>query len=77
MAKVTVNYSTEHYVKTHGKQPRGTGQWQFELEFWGAPNWAYRTHGTYAEARKDATRYARQECKEQGCKRVDLYLEAE
>ena len=47
--------STSNYEFTHGKKPRGYGQWAFFFDGESAPFWYT---GSYAEAKKMAIRYA-------------------
>lgn len=46
--------NTDHYFFSHGKQPRGTGAWLFEV---GCQ--AFPAQGPYSEAKKQAIKFAR------------------
>jgi hypothetical protein len=47
--------STTEYEFSHGKNPRGTGQWAFFFDGESEPFWHT---GSYAEAKKMAIKYA-------------------
>ena len=51
--------STTQYRFSHGRDPRGTGLWAFEMGAHGRPSETYFAQGTYAQARREATRQAR------------------
>lgn len=62
-----IEFSTREYEFAHGKLPRGRGHWAFEcVELFDELYWV---HGdgmglTYAEAKREATAYARQKAVE-------------
>lgn len=66
MTATTVQFSTTQYVFAHGREPRGTGSWAFRP--WGSREpWTF-FEGSYSEARRQATRWAR----ERGVGRVEV-----
>lgn len=63
-----VQFDTESvasYEFANGRKPRGEGAWMFDV-VWGDGNGSYTsetvtTHGTFAQAKAEAMRYARHE----------------
>jgi hypothetical protein len=53
---MAVRVSTRQYEASHGRQPRGWGRWGFKID--DQIEWLA---GTYTEAKKLATKQARQE----------------
>jgi hypothetical protein len=53
------NYSTREYEFTHGRQPRGFGNWAFFFDGDRTNGGAFWFHGQYGAARKAATVEAR------------------
>lgn len=61
-----VTFSTTQYVFAHGHEPRGRGGWAFRA--WGTrEEWTF-FNGTFTEARRQATAWAR----ERGVERVEV-----
>lgn len=52
---MAIEFNTREYEFSHGKQPRGYGQWAFFFDSDPEPFWAT---GSYAEAKKMAKAYA-------------------
>jgi hypothetical protein len=46
--------NTDRYLFSHGKNPRGTGAWLFEVG-----DQAFPARGTYSKAKQEAIKFAR------------------
>ena len=51
----TVRVDTTSYRASHSKEPKGTGQWMFDID-----GKEYTFKGTYASAKKQAMKQAKQ-----------------
>jgi hypothetical protein len=60
---MTVTVNTTKFQFSHGKSPRGTGFWFFE-----ASNQTFSFFGSFAEAKKEAVKWA----KENGFNQVEV-----
>ena len=61
---MTFNFNTTEYRWSHGREPRGTGTWAFEVApKIGKPAERFWSYGTYTAAKKAVAQYAR----ERGC----------
>ncbi len=55
---MSITVSTTQFEFSHGKKPRGTGLWAFDIEGWPVPYFA-PTELTYAQAKQHAIAHAR------------------
>ena len=52
---MTIEFTTREYEFTHGRQPRGYGQWAFFFDGESEPQWYT---GRFSDAKKSARAYA-------------------
>lgn len=60
---MSYQFSNSEYIRSHGRNPKGTGTWIFAVDEWkqGRPNriWEFPVYGTLTEAKKLAAAAAK------------------